>query len=382
MNSLLNKEKLLFDTLYSKVLDRSFAIAFQDYIGFLAQHGTDLLVHLGTDLIERQEKLDKLKTAQDQLLEKISKLRKDMGDIAEKLSIQDDGTIASSLSDLDSLIAGTTKILDGNRFDSMQSEVYDFVRRLLELEHYEEANKFLNEKLESSNQLSDRKITITKDIKAYLASEEVFNRQDINSLAGALNRLLDGYREMMYFSNNSIQFEATTDNFLDKLFENDRHKEYAKLMSGDLRTSHYFGRRRFHSDLERIHNSIVVNNEIDDSASAESNTIFRLENGDIYHYEQGKLTYPDKAKDQKYIQLFKNIIEYMPLDKNTLRITEFDKLLPEDKRAGNTYRQNLMTSSGAFSKFLSNNNVSNAHPKTKEPIIKVTDTFITFRNKL
>jgi len=382
MKSLLDKEKLYFDTMYSKISDRNFAIAFQDYFGFLAQHGTDLLVHLGTDLIERQEKLDKLKTAQDKLLEEISKLRKDMGDIAEKLSIQDDGTIASSLSDLDSLIAGTTKILDGNRFDSMQSEVYDFVRRLLELEHYEEASKFLDEKLGPPNQLSDRKITITKDIKTYLASEEVFNRQDINSLAGALNRLLDGYREMMYFSNNSIQFEATTDNFLDKLFENDRHKEYAKLMSGDLRTSHYFGRRRFHSDLERIHNSIVVNNEIDDGASAESNTIFHLENGDIYHYEQGKLTYPEKAKDQKYIQLFKNIIEYMPLDKNTLRVSEFDKLLPEDKRAGNTYRQNLMTGSGAFSKFLSNNIVSNAHPKTKEPIIKVTDTFITFRNKL
>ena len=113
MKSLLDKEKLYFETMCSKISDRNFAIAFQDYFGFLAQHGTDLLVHLGTDLIERQEKLDKLKTAQDQLLEKISKLRKVMGDIAEKLSIQEDGTIASSLNDLDSLIAGTTKILDG-----------------------------------------------------------------------------------------------------------------------------------------------------------------------------------------------------------------------------------------------------------------------------
>lgn len=382
MKSLLDKEKLYFETMYSKISDRNFAIAFQDYIGFLAQHGTDLLVHLGTDLIERQEKLNKLETAQDQLLEKISKLVKDMGDIADKLSIQDDGTIASSLSDLDSLISGTTKVLGGNRFDSMQSEIYSLVRRLFELEHYEEANKFLTEKLASSNQLSDRKITITKDIKNYLASEEVFNRQDINSLAGALNRLLDGYREMMYFSNNSTQFDATTDNVLDKLFENGRHKEYAKLMSGDLQTSHHFGRRRFHSDLERIHNSIIVNNEIGNSSSVELNTIFRLDNDDIYHYKQGRLTYPEKAKDQKYIQLFKNIIEYMPVDKTTLRVKDFDKLLPEDKRAGNTYRQNLMTSSGAFSKFLSNNNVSNAHPKTKEPIIRVTDTFITFRNQL
>jgi len=383
MNNLLSKEKMYFEALYSKVLDRSFAIAFQDYIGFLAEHGQELLFHLGPDIIERQNKLEALEKQHSELMDKIISIRQEFGAVADKLNIQEDGTIASSLQDLESLIDGSTKVLGGNRFDSMQSEIYDFVRRLLELEHFEQANKFLSEELTSSHQLSDRKIIITKDLKTYLADEEVFNRQDINNLAGALTRLLDGYREMMYFSNNSIQFEATPNNFLDKLFENDRHKEYAKLMSRELQSSHYFGRRRFHSDLERIHNSIVMNNDLEaDNQTENSRAIFSLKNGDIHHYEQGKLTYPEKVKDQKYIQLFKKIIEYMPTDKTTIRVKDFDKLLSEDKRAGNTYRSNLMTGSGAFSKFLSNNNVSNAHPESKEPIIKVTDTFITFRNKL
>ncbi|USN88396.1 MAG: hypothetical protein H6780_02765 [Candidatus Nomurabacteria bacterium] len=384
MNSLLNKEKLLFDTLYSKVLDRSFVIAFQDYIGFLAEHGTDLLLHLGTDIIARKQRLETLEKQRDELLKEIIKIQSKFNKIADKLDVKEDPVIASSIEDLDSLLDGSTTVIGGNRFDTMQSEIFDFVRRLIELEYYDEANEFLDQKIESTNQLSDKKITVTKNIKAYLGAEEVFMRQDISDYAGALTRLTEGYQEMIYFSNNSISFDATTKNFMGKLLENSRHKEYAKLMSGDIRSSDYFGRRRFHSDLERIHNSIIMNNDEDDTKETVANSIFYLKDGNIYHHSKSeKLTYKLRGEgDPMYIKLFKNILKYMPANQEKISIKKFKELLPPDERSSDKYRSNVGKSAKSFHNFLKDNGVDNLRPDTREMVLEATDDYITFRNNL
>jgi hypothetical protein len=68
MNSLLKKKKILYDTMSSKVTDKRYVIAFQDYVGFLAEQGTDLLIHLAEEVVERKRKLEKLTEQQDDLV--------------------------------------------------------------------------------------------------------------------------------------------------------------------------------------------------------------------------------------------------------------------------------------------------------------------------
>ncbi len=384
MNSLLKKEKILYNTMFSHVSDKRFVIAFQDYVGFLAEHGTDLLLHLGEELTDRNERQKILEKQQTDLTKEIIDIQERFNQIADELNIKEDNVITSSLQDLSSLIDGSTVLFGGNRFYSMQSEIFDFIRRLIELGHTIEAREFLDHEIKSTNDLRDKNIPIRAKIQTCVLAEEVFNRQDMTSLAGALQRILDGYREIAYLTNTSPKFEATTENFLSKLVENRWNREFSELMSGELNRSDHFGRRRFAGDLERIHNSILLNNDEHETKQELPKTIFSIKDGNIYHHSKPeKLTYKLRGEgDPTYIKLFKNILKYMPANQEKISIKKFKELLPSEERSADKYRSNVGKSAKSFHNFLRENGVDNLRPDTREMVLEATDDYITFRNNL
>jgi hypothetical protein len=103
---------------------------------------------------------------------------------------------------------------------------------------------------------------------------------------------------------------------------------------------------------------------------------------DIHHYEKGILTVKQRGiKDQKYIGMFKNILKYMPANRSKITITNFEKLVPREKKLGMWYKGNLMKDN-IFDKYLGNNNLKNINPTTGEKILRVTDRYIYFNNTM
>ncbi len=89
MNTLIGKEKILYEAVANKNSDRDYLVAFQDYIGFLAEYGTDLLLHLGDQLLERNKKVEELDVLQDRLTTEVISNRDNITKIVGKLNIKE-----------------------------------------------------------------------------------------------------------------------------------------------------------------------------------------------------------------------------------------------------------------------------------------------------
>ena len=380
MDTLLDKEKMLYENVASKTSDKDYIIAFQDYIGFLAEHGSGLLIHIGDQLIDRKTKLEKLDKQYVGFLKEVIDISNQVKVFIKEKGIED-SYITSEIHDVDSLVNGELKMLDGRNLGSIQSDICSVIQILIKLGYAEEANKFLITEVKSADDLRQKHLRTAALFKKYQTGKEIFDRQDASTLAGTLSRLVEGYKEIIYFTNTSTKFDATTEDFLLKLFEDRKNKEFAKLMSGEILSGDHFGRTRYQGDLERIHTSIVLNNDENDVKKVTK--IFRLDKNDIYHYRAGKIDYAKRPNghDPKYIILFKNILEGMKKDQIEIRINEFNKRLPaKEQFDGETYRTQLMKKTGSFMNLLHKQNIKNIHPENGKQILKITNTTIKFNN--
>jgi len=137
--------------------------------------------------------------------------------------------------------------------------------------------------------------------------------------------------------------------------------------------------------IDPVQNVRIVNPEYITGTKKknEDGCIFFLEDGEIHHYQIGKLRYNLKGLDEpKYIKMFKNVIAYIPSQKYKIRISELEKNINKKDKCGTNYRVNIGKSAISFKNFLSKNGITNSHPEHKEPIISATDEYITFYNNI
>jgi hypothetical protein len=156
-------------------------------------------------------------------------------------------------------------------------------------------------------------------------------------------------------------------------------------MSGEINQGTYYKKEKYISDIERIHKYIILNNLQTEPKQKEEDIghIFSIEGDHIHHYKIGLLNYRKSGlKDPKYIQMFKNIITYMPAGTSRIRVSELERIIPKKEQTGTNYRNNLGRNAVSFNNFLKKNGAKNSHPKLKTKIIDVTDEYITFNNKI
>jgi hypothetical protein len=374
----LKKEKMLYESFANKTNNKDSLVAFYDYFSFIEQESTDLCDHLNKPLVERNKNKEKLQNLYSEIIKNIEDFITDIESFIKKENLDDDFIFQDRLHDAKSLLDGNTHVFGGNRLDSITAEMSDITRRLQELGFEKELSKYVNK--DKNGKLNYEDI-IALEKKDQLKDElSVFDKKDARSLVGSFVRLLNLYAEIKKIENTG-EIKININTFISDLGEKNKNNEYTKLMSGEITESKYFNRENYSADLERFHQSIIMNNQEEDIENTKE--IFYLKGDDIYHYEVGLLDYKENGlKDPKYIKMFKNVINYMPSDKERIRVTEFEKLLPKNSRVGDVYRENLGGAGKSFHNFLKRNGVHNVHPKTKKPIIKVTKDYINFINKI
>jgi hypothetical protein len=374
----IQKEKILYESLINKASDKDFMISFHDYFSFIEKEGISLCSHLNEPIKERNKDEEHLEKMYAEIIKSIKDFIKNIETFLKKEKLENDFIFQDRIKDAKGLVDNTTQVLGGNRLDSIHSELSDITRRLKELGFEKELEKYVNK--DRHSRLNTEDIIAFKKRKQFNSDLNIFQKKDARSLAGVFVRLLTLYAEINKIE-GSGEIKINIDTFLSDLGERNKNVEYTKLVSGELTDGRYFKKENYISDVERFHQSIVVNN-IEEEAS-DKKEIFYLKGDDIYHYKIGLLDYKENGvKDPKYIKVFKNIIKHMPLDKKRIRVEEFEKLLPKNLRVGNVYRDNLGSIGLSFHNFLKRNGVHNVHPKNKKPIIKVTKDYINFLNKI
>ncbi len=378
--NLLAKEKILYEIVVSKTNDKDFIVCFHDYFSFITEKGLELCVHLSEPLNERNEDKKRLETLYGEIVVQARDFVKNIEKFLKKENLEDDFIFQDRLHDTKSLIEGTSYVFNGERLDSIYSEMSDMTRRLRELGFEKELSKYVNK--DKNSKLNTDDIIALEKRKLFIAEKNNFNKKDIRSLGGVFVRLSNLYANIMKAESstgNGINMET----FLEDLEDRNKDDEYTKLMSGKIRTSSFFSRDKYISEVERFHQSIVVNNPEIVAEENKKGEIFSLKDNDIYHYQIGRLNYEmNGLKEPKYIQMFKNVITYMPAEKDKVRISELEKNISKNDQCGKNYRVNLGKSAKPFNNFLNKNGVKNIHPEKKIPIISVTDEYITFYNKI
>lgn len=342
MQTLLQKESLLFKTTSNQTIDWDFSAALVDYFDFISEEGISLLTHLNKDVSERTKQEEVLEQMWTELDKDFHKTYKKLDKLVAKLKLQEDHTIKDRMSDYHSLL-DYTQLSGGNRYDSIISEYSDVLRKLEQLGHNDEIRQFIAEPSHTKKEFSFFDIKLHQALKACKEATTEFQKADRMKLVGAFARLVRAYGKL-------------------------KHKK-ADPISVEL----------YKPDLERIHTSVVIHNQ----EQLQKQPIFSIEGDDIYHYRAGKIKYTKRAngKDPRFITLFKTILEYMPKEQIEIRVDEFNKKLgPKETNSGETYRTQLMKSNGSFMNLLHKQSIKNVHPEDGEPIIKVTNTTIRFNN--
>jgi len=85
----------------------------------------------------------------------------------------------------------------------------------------------------------------------------------VRSLAGAFIRLGRLYSNIDKVE-NATEDKINMETFIDDLQEISKNTEYTKLISGKISEGSFFRKDKYISDIERLHQSIVINNsEVD-----------------------------------------------------------------------------------------------------------------------
>ena len=380
MTQKLSKEKIFYEMLVSKTSDKDFIVSFHDYFSFILKEGIELCVHLNEPMNERSEAKNRLKDLHCEIIASVEIFVKNIEKFLKKEKLEDDFIFQDRLQDTKSLMEGTMYVLGGERLDSIYSEMSDMTRRLRDLGFEEELSKYVNK--DKNSKLDTEDIIALEKRKLFIVEKNNFNKKDIRSLAGVFIRLSNLYANIVK-AESSTEDRINMETFIEDLEERNRNEEYTKLISGKIREGSFFKRDKYISDIERFHQSIVINNTETSTENNNNRSIFYIKDGDIHHHEIGKLSYKKKVLDDpKYIKMFKNIIRYMPDGKNKIRVNELEKRIGKNNTLGDNYRANIGKNAKSFNNFLKRNGVQNIHPNNKEIIINVTDDFITFNNIL
>lgn len=344
MQALLENELLLFNTVQKQTNDWDFSAALVDYFDFMSTDGIKLFTHLHKSAAERGKKEDDIQTMYVELHSSLLIAHKTLTKIVKRLKLETDPIIEDRMRSFGFKVKEPANL---KAYDSILLEFSDVIKELYRHGYEDEVSSFINKINPDRSGYSFYDLKPQQDLKECKDALDAFVKEDQHSLAGAFIGLIRVYGQLKRKEKRSVSAAV-----------------YAP-------------------DLERIHNSIVINNPRQALSDTKKVKIFEIKNDDIYHHEIGKLVYElNGDKVPKYITLFKNIVAYMPEDKIKLRISEFEKHLPKQEQVGAVYRGNLGKSAASFQNFLKENGVKNIHPVSKQPILAVTDEYITFRNIL
>lgn len=380
MEQKLPKEKMLYEALAAKTSDKDFVIAFHDYFSFILHEGVELCAHLNDSVKEREAEKNRLEELHADILKSVKEAVKNIETFLKKKKVENDHIFEDRLQDIHSLLDNTTYVFGGERLDSIHSELADIVRRMYELGFKKEAALYA--RLGKNARPNTDDITALEKRAQFLIDKTNFEKKDARSLVGALFRLADLYTNISR-AENATGGKIQIATMFEDLYKRNLETEYAQLVSGAISKGTYFKRDKYSSDVERFHQSIVLNNPEVSAKKATQGDIFSLNGDDIYHYEIGKLKYAlSGLGDPKYIKAFKNVIRYMPTGTQKIRIKEFESVIDKKNKIGQNYRMQIGKSSKSFAGFLRKNGVRNIHPVTREVVIGATDEFITFHNSL
>lgn len=382
MKIILAKEKILYDTVANSPSDKDFFINFHTYFFFLLDDGNKLILdHIAEQFVSRAKELESIGKIKSDIIENATKLINELQNISNELGLQDNSVLQEEIRETKSLLGGTTHVLGGEFLNSLYDDLNDVLQRMLDLGYQKEIEHFVEI---SSSRVKE--ISALKNIKEYINKRDNFYKKDARTDEGALNRLIILFQEIH-------ELETTDFNSLSTDIKNvfrthavrKMNAEYSSLMSGKIDEGVFYKKAKYMPDVERIHNFVILNNlQLENQKSAKgSDKIFYIENDNIFHHEIGLLHYEKNGlKEPKYIQMFKNVITYMPEQKDKVRISELEKNINKKDKCGINYRVNLGKNATSFNNFLTKNGVKNIHPEKKAPILSATDEYITFYNKI
>jgi hypothetical protein len=348
MSTLLKKENILYNSVVNSETDKGTASAFYDYATFILSESTPLLLHIQNEMKERDRDIKEYTELYEVILINIKKELKSIEKLVTKLGLEDDKVIADRLRSIHEFINGDhTSSLSLDYFDNVGLNFLDILRDLKRNGYHAEIAPHVI--ISSGYNPFIKDAVAFNDREKYYALIRAFKKKQDITVVGALDHI-------------------------SKIF----------LGMNNLDSIDIYPREIIIDEVNKIHNSIILNNRDNLAKETKNNKkeIFLMKGEDIHHYEKGILTVKQRGiKDQKYIGMFKNILKYMPANRSEITITNFEKLVPREKKLGMWYKGNLMKDN-IFDKYLGNNNLKNINPTTGEKILRVTDRYIYFNNTM
>ena len=145
MQTLLQRELMLYKTASSKTTDWDFSATLLDYFDFISGEGILLLKHLNEEIKERSKREDVLEEKFQDLEKQFTDTYLKLKAIIKKLQLEDHPIILDRMQDYESLLNNTQIVLGGNKYDSILSECGDTLRELEKLGHNKEIEEFIKE---------------------------------------------------------------------------------------------------------------------------------------------------------------------------------------------------------------------------------------------
>ncbi len=376
MNSLVNKEHTLYESIQNNSHStNTFLAAFADYFGFLITDGFTLIGHLIPAVIARQEELEALNGKYDEIVAKAATAVQILDVIVEKNDLKSNLILADRIGSLRAFATHNHHGTIDYPLGSNDLELLDAVRELLRLDYKDGALSFLNDTYNPSKDIRSENLIAFENQASYIKQHRAFHDQDTLSVTGALVRLVKLYHQMLVFKDET---SISLDDFVDMIQSPIARVTYTnKLKSASLGATNVYPQVGVSQDLSRLHNSITF--ALSETQQAK---LFEIKQDHIY-FKNSKLLYKlaSDSSDYQYIQLFKNIIRYMPEGVIELHINEFIKLLPDGVESDpEKYRTQLIGNNTSLGQLFKKNKILNSHPNDNQLIFNITRTSIRFNN--
>jgi hypothetical protein len=376
MNNVVNKEQKLYDNIQANSHSTpTFLTAFADYLGFLTTGGFELITHLTPEILARKELVTSIDLDRENILKDTRVALKQLKEIADKHELHDKNRIQEGIRCLTTLIEGSYTSSSNDPLGSRNLDLLDAVKELYELGFEEEATGFLNEKLISVQDIGTKHLIAFKKEKNYVNRFREFHEQDKLTLAGAVLRIINLYHQMLSLPDD---VRPKANDFIDALQDPIKRVSYQnKIKQATLSTKNTYPKEGISQDISRLHDSMHFN--LTDTPQAK---LFEIKHSHLY-FKTGKLVYDTKPNgaDYGYLELFKNVIKYMPVGVIELQIYEFTKLIPDGAENNpEKYRTQLSGDKSGLTSLFSKNNIINSHPNDQRPIFTITRNSIRFNN--
>lgn len=341
MKILLEKEKLLFNAFIDTETVNAKKVAFSEYLNFLNNEGNELVEDLEDSLFlmnDEKNKIDKLYTKS---LKNIEEIFFSLEKTIEKVNLKNNKFIQQRKLSLDNFFKKKSFFISPNQLKALYEIIFDITVKIYQSGYYDSITQYFSVSIDN-REASIKDIIGFSDAEKYFKSKKEFSEKYSLSVEMSLFRLQDLYKNSLH----SLDFKKEK-----SLFD----------------------------DIKAIHNHILLKFL---ERNEGLNFIFYLKDNEIYHYKKGTIKVnKNGTKDYMYISMFKNIIQYMPHGSSSIAISQLEKLIPKSKRVGTNYRVNLM-SKNQIQNLFQENGFENIHPELKREILKVTDKYIYFDNKI